>query len=80
MLRERNTDRRNIERILGSDKDNFFIRNEDIVRVDLYGSEPVVRIILLTKDDKLEFTSTGEVDSMLNIFAQVLGDKVSAPH
>ena len=64
------------ERILAADKDNFYFNYRDIVRIELEELLRSVRIIVLTKDDKLELFTFTDLDSAADLFRERLGEKV----
>jgi hypothetical protein len=65
------------KRILEADKDNFKIDYGDIVHVEIDGISPTVTAItILTKDEKFEFLSRKEYESVVKLLENQLGSKV----
>ena len=63
--------------ILASDRDNFSIRYDEIVSVDLREMEYSNGIVILTGQDKFEFTTGAKLDSAVSLFLGVVGDKLA---
>ena len=64
-------------RILEADKDNFKIDYGDIVHIEIDGIAPsVTAITILTKDEKFEFFSRKEYESIVELLETQLGSKV----
>lgn len=63
--------------ILEADKDNFDIGYQDIVNVELDGSLPVVSITVLSKEARLRFRSAMDFDSIVELFRETLGNKLT---
>ena len=62
--------------ILEADKDNFDIVYDDVVRVTLRDDPDQVTGIILTKDDKYEFSSLQNFAYVSKLLREVLGEKV----
>lgn len=65
------------QEILDADKDNFPLTYSDVVRIELDPLGGLVGIMVLTKDDKLEFVTPMDFEKLLSIFQGVLPGKVS---
>jgi len=59
------------------DKDNFSINYDDVVTVELSGFGTLYRIVMVTKDEKLRFTTRASPE-FLKLLTQYLGEKVKA--
>jgi len=65
------------KRILEADKDNFKIDYGDIVHVEVDAMSPTITAItILTMDEKFEFLSHKEYESIVELFENQLGSKV----
>lgn len=76
-LRKRKTSSPRPQEILDADKDNFPIGYDDIVRVELHPATDLVRIIILTKIEKLKFSTLMDSEKLFRLFTRVLQQKVS---
>ena len=63
--------------ILTSHKDNFSISYSEVVNVDLAQSRSINHIIILSHNDKFQFTSRSRFESILRLFRSNLGERVS---
>ena len=66
----------NPEKILASDKDNFAVNLEDIVRVDVEETAGPVSITILTSSEKLQLSTRLGFEQVGGLFRNVLGSKV----
>jgi len=65
------------DQILALDKDNFSINYDDVVTVEVSGFGTLYRIVMVTKDEKLRFTTRASPE-FLKLLTQYLGEKVKA--
>ena len=65
------------DQILALDKDNFSIKYDDVVTVEVSGFGTLYRIVMVTKDEKLRFTTRASPE-FLKLLTQYLGEKVKA--
>lgn len=64
-------------KILEADKDNFKIDYGDIVHIEIDSINPITTAItILTKDQKFEFLSRKEYESIVELLENQLGSKV----
>jgi len=61
---------------LASQKDNFSISYDEIVNVALNELEYTNRIVVVTRDDKFEFTTGSRIDHIVSLFEKGVGDRV----
>jgi len=64
--------------ILAADKDNFPISFEDIVQVEVEEAPRVVRFVILSKDEKLRFSTLTNFDAVVSLLSERLGNKLRA--
>jgi len=64
------------DEILKVDKDNFDIVYGDVVRVELDDNPHLVGMMILTKDDKYEFLTSQNFETVSKLLQDALGDKV----
>ena len=67
-------------RILESDKDNFSIVFDDVVRADLTRTPSTCSIMILSRDDKFDFTCRSSFDLVRCLFETALGSKLTVHH
>jgi hypothetical protein len=60
------------EEILASDRDNFFVSYSDIVELTLDQTSVRPRLIILTRDDKFQFTVLGMPTNLTELLEKVL--------
>ncbi len=58
------------ESILASDRDNFSIGYDEVVSVDVVQGFRSTGIILVTRDDKLQFSTGRDFDTVVSLLAQ----------
>jgi hypothetical protein len=75
IYRKKSTDA-NLPEILASDRDNFSISYDEIVSVDLRQLEFTNQILILTRDDKFEFTTGSKFETVVGLF-QGVGDRLT---
>ena len=75
-LKTRKVDSSSPDRILGFDKDNFYINYSEIISVKLEPLPQGAFIEVLSKNDKLEFWTSMEFEPVTALFRDVLGEKV----
>lgn len=63
-------------RILAAHKDNFAIRYDEVVSIDIFESPLSTRITLLSKDDKLEFSTGVKADVVTGLLSPNLTGKL----
>jgi len=63
-------------KILSSDKNNFFIPFDEVVNVDLTRTSMNSNILILSRDDKFDFTSRSSYDRVRALFENSLGAKL----
>jgi hypothetical protein len=63
-------------RILSMDKDNFSIRFEEVVSIDLTKTAMNSEIVILSRDDKFDFTSRSRYELVRSLFENSLGSKL----
>ena len=64
------------EEILAADRDNFFVNYGDVVSVDLFLSQTLSSLVMVTKDDKFRFTTRSTSGVLLELLEKTLGAKV----
>ena len=64
-------------RILSSHRDNFFIPFENIVHVDLTKTSVNSSIMILSRDDKFDFTCRSKYDLIRTLLESSLGAKLT---
>jgi len=62
--------------ILASNKDNFAIGLDEIVRVDVEETYHLVDLTILTKNEKLEFSARLRFDRVVDLLGKIVGDKM----
>ena len=62
--------------ILASNKDNFAIGLDEIVRVDVEETYDLVDLTILTKNEKLEFSARLRFDRVVDLLGKIVGDKM----
>jgi len=62
--------------ILASNKDNFAIGLDEIVRVEVEETSHLVDLTILTKNEKLEFSARLRFDRVVELLGKVVGDKM----
>jgi len=65
------------EGILAADKDNFAIKYEEVVSVDVNLREPLPRFTILTRNEKLVFTTRVRRQVLVDLLRKVLDSKVT---
>ncbi len=65
-----------VAEVLGADKDNFQVDQEDVVMAELHKSPLGLRILILTKDDKFQFATRENPVEVERLLRRVLGTKV----
>ncbi len=65
------------ESILASDKDNFSIGFDEVVSVYVIQGFRSTGIILVTRDDKMQFSCRESFDSVVGLFSRTLPSKLS---
>ncbi len=66
------------EAILAADRDNFAIKYEEIVSVDVIQGFRSTGIIMVTRDDKLLFSTGRDFETVVGLFGQNLGSKLTS--
>jgi hypothetical protein len=66
------------ESILAADKDNFSISYEEVVSVDVVEGFRSTGITLVTRDDKLQFSSGRDFDTVVGLLGRNLGPKLTS--
>jgi hypothetical protein len=66
------------ESILASSKDNFSIGYEEVVSVDVVQGFRSTGIIMVTRDEKLQFTALRDFDKVVALLGPCLGAKLSS--
>jgi hypothetical protein len=64
--------------ILRADKDNFPLLFEEIVRLDVDEGPSIVGLSFLSMDEKFEFFTRMDIDSVLGLLSERLGAKLKA--
>ncbi len=64
--------------ILRADKDNFPLLFEEIVRLDVDEGPSIVRLSFLSMDEKFEFFTRMDIDSVLGLLSERLEAKLRA--
>jgi hypothetical protein len=67
-------------RILASDKDNFSIVFDEVVRADLTQTPSTCSILILSRDDKFNFTCRSRFNLIRSLFETALGAKLTVHH
>ena len=67
-------------RILASDKDNFSIVFDEVVRADLTRTPSTCNILILSRDDKFDFTCRSRFDHIRSLLETALGSKLTVHH
>ncbi len=75
-VRQRRTDTLSPEGILSADKDNFSLGYDEIVSVDVIQGFRTTGITIVTRDDKLNFSTRGNFETVVGLFEQTLGPKL----
>jgi hypothetical protein len=63
--------------VLHSHRDNFDIDYEEVVSVNVIQTLPLHRILILTGNDKFEFSSRARFEKIVELFKNTLGDKLT---
>ncbi len=64
--------------ILAADKDNFAIRYEEVVSVDVIQGFRSIGITMVTRDDKLLFSTGRDFETVVSLFSQNLGSRLTS--
>jgi hypothetical protein len=64
------------QKILESNKDNFAIGLDEIVRVDVRETPGLVALTILTKNEKLELSARWRFDHVAELLGKILGEKL----
>ena len=67
-------------RILASDRENFSIIFDEVVRVDLTQTPSTCGILILSRDDKFDFTCRSRFDLIRSLFETAFGSKLTVHH
>ncbi len=67
-----------IEKILGSKRDNFALGYDELVSVELQEGSGVTEMVLLTRDDKFQFSTRLRLDEVVGLLGSYLGDRLTA--
>ena len=75
-VRQRRTNTLSPEGILAADKDNFSVGYDEIVAVDVIEGFRTTGITIVTRDDKLHFSTRRDFESVVSLLGQNLGPKL----
>jgi len=65
------------DEILASGKENFAMLYEDVVSVEVEQTFDLTKMIMLTKEDKFEFSTKSEFEKVLGLLERTLSSKLS---
>jgi len=65
------------EEILRADKDNFLIRYDEIVSIELDSAVAPVHVMILTRDEKFQFLTGMPVARLFDLLHVAVGDRVA---
>lgn len=66
-----------VKEILAADKDNFSIRFDEIVDIKIIQGDHLTGLTVLTRNDKLEFSTSLRFDAVINLLAPQLQGKIT---
>jgi hypothetical protein len=65
------------DEIVAADKDNFFIRYEEVINVNVELADPLDGFTILTRNEKLVLTTRARRQVLLDLLRKVLDSKVT---
>ena len=75
--KRRGIEKKSPDEVLRAHRDNFAINYGEVVSVTVVQTSTLNQIIILTGEDKYEFSTRTRFDNILELFKKTLGDKLT---